>query len=136
MSAFSVAMQAKDDEIERLRTTLVTPQPERDGGVAPPPPQADTIDRLQRELAKVAGRLEAQRGELTQARTDRDALADRIREMAPLVDAVQLWCGDCEGQPGDPSDARLLQAIWRHDGDRTQPCDECDGECGEPCAPC
>lgn len=57
------------------------------------------------------------------------------REKA-LIEALQDWASDCEGMPGDPSDARLLKALWTYEGDRTKPCDECDGECGEPCAPC
>jgi hypothetical protein len=61
--------------------------------------------------------------------------AERIEKLQALVDAVIEWCGDSEGVPGDPSDARLLQAVWRYEGDRLEPCPECDGECGEPCAP-
>jgi len=53
-----------------------------------------------------------------------------------LIEAVMEWAGDNEGMPGDPSDARLLKALWTYDGDRTEPCPECDGECDEPCAPC
>jgi hypothetical protein len=53
-----------------------------------------------------------------------------------LIDAVMNWCAECEGIPSGPSDAELLKAIWRYVGDRTEPCPECDGECGEPCAPC
>ena len=53
-----------------------------------------------------------------------------------LIAAVMEWCGDSEGRPDDPSDARLMKAIWTYEGDRTEPCPECDGDCGEPCAPC
>ena len=53
-----------------------------------------------------------------------------------LIAAVMEWAGDCEGRPGDPSDARLLKAIWTYEGDRTEPCPECAGDCGEPCARC
>lgn len=53
-----------------------------------------------------------------------------------LIDAIQAWAGDNEGTPNSPSDARLLKALWTYEGDHTTPCDECDGECGEPCAPC
>lgn len=53
-----------------------------------------------------------------------------------LIEAVQMWVADCEGQPDNPSDARLLKALWTYDGDHTEPCPECDGQCGEPCAPC
>lgn len=52
-----------------------------------------------------------------------------------IVDAVSEWASDHEGQPNDPSDATLLKAMWTHDGDRVEPCPECDGDCGEPCAP-
>lgn len=55
---------------------------------------------------------------------------------AALVEAVQEWAGDCEGHPQTPSDARLLKAIWTYEGDSTKPCEGCDGECDEPCAPC
>lgn len=54
----------------------------------------------------------------------------------PLLEALQAWADDIEGIPQNPADARLLKALWRHDGDRLEPCPECDGECGEPCAPC
>lgn len=53
-----------------------------------------------------------------------------------LIEAINEWASECEGQPDDPSDARLLKALWTYEGDRTDPCPECDGECGEPCAPC
>lgn len=52
-----------------------------------------------------------------------------------LFAALQTWCEDCEGMPSDPSDARLLQALWQYSGDHTEACPECDGDCGEPCAP-
>lgn len=55
------------------------------------------------------------------------------REQA-LIDAVIEWWG--ERIPGDPGDARLMQALWRYDGDHTEPCPDCDGACGEACAPC
>lgn len=51
-----------------------------------------------------------------------------------LAEAAVDWAGD--RSPRDPGDARLLQALWRYSGDKTEPCPECDGECGEPCAPC
>lgn len=53
-----------------------------------------------------------------------------------LIDALNTWWADAEGQPSDPSDAELMKALWHYHGDKTEPCDECDGECGEPCAPC
>lgn len=52
-----------------------------------------------------------------------------------LIQALRDWVSDCEGSPGDPSDARLLKAFVTYDGDHTEPCEECDGNCGEPCAP-
>lgn len=57
-------------------------------------------------------------------------------KVVQLIEAVQTWAGDCEGWPGDPSDAHLLKALWTYDGDRTTPCEGCDGECDEPCQPC
>lgn len=59
-----------------------------------------------------------------------------LKRAMALIEAVQMWASDCEGWPDDPSDARLLKALWTYDGDKTEPCPECDGECGEPCAPC
>lgn len=53
-----------------------------------------------------------------------------------LIDALMSWVSDSEGSPQDPSDARLMKAVWTYEGDRTEPCPECDGNCGEPCAPC
>ncbi|MBL8582821.1 MAG: hypothetical protein JNL61_11420 [Rhizobiaceae bacterium] len=66
----------------------------------------------------------------------RDRLLGMMRKSDALITAVEEWAGDCEGVPDDPSDANLLKALWTYDGDRTQPCEGCDGECGEPCAPC
>lgn len=51
-----------------------------------------------------------------------------------LIAAVLEWCSD--RSPNDPGDAELLKAIWSYHGDVTEPCPECDGECGESCAPC
>lgn len=28
-----------------------------------------------------------------------------------------------------------MKALWTFDGDRTEPCEGCDGDCDEPCAP-
>lgn len=53
-----------------------------------------------------------------------------------LIAAVLKWAGDNEGQPNTAADARLLKALWTYEGDNTKACPECDGECGEPCAPC
>lgn len=50
-----------------------------------------------------------------------------------LINAVLEWSG--ERNPHDPGDARLMQAIWRHQGPNLTPCPDCDGDCGEPCAP-
>jgi hypothetical protein len=52
---------------------------------------------------------------------------------AALIAAVLEWSGD--RHPNDPGDARLMQAIWHHEGPTLTPCPECDGDCGEPCAP-
>ena len=63
-------------------------------------------------------------------------LASLLGNKDALIEAVEAWVADCEGRPGDPSDAELLRAHWRYSGDSTEPCPECDGQCGEPCAPC
>jgi hypothetical protein len=55
-------------------------------------------------------------------------------DKSALVDAVLEWAAD--RSPNDPGDARLMKAIWSYGGDNTEPCPECDGDCGEPCAPC
>jgi hypothetical protein len=51
-----------------------------------------------------------------------------------LIKELMNW--SCDRGPDDPGDAHLMKALWSYQGDRTTPCDECDGECGEPCAPC
>ena len=53
-----------------------------------------------------------------------------------LIDAVIAWASDREGNPSNIADAELMKSLWTYEGDRTDPCEECDGECGEPCAPC
>ena|SRR5579863_1795184 len=63
-------------------------------------------------------------------------MSDLKGDKDALVKAIEEWAADSEGSPSDPSDARLLKALWSYQGDNTQPCPECDGECGEPCAPC
>lgn len=63
-------------------------------------------------------------------------MADELKgNKDALVAAVISWWADTEGQPESPADARLMQALWRYEGDHTQPCPDCDGDCGEPCAP-
>jgi hypothetical protein len=52
-----------------------------------------------------------------------------------LLEAVQEWWSDHEGHPANVSDARLMIALWEHNGDNLDPCPECDGDCGEHCAP-
>jgi len=54
---------------------------------------------------------------------------------SPLVEALQEWASNCEGVPDDPNDALLLKALAAFEGDKTEPCEGCDGDCGEPCAP-
>jgi hypothetical protein len=54
------------------------------------------------------------------------------REQA-LIDAVLDW--SAERSPNDPGDARLMKAIMTFEGDHTEPCEGCDGDCGEACAP-
>ncbi len=50
-----------------------------------------------------------------------------------LIDAVMEW--SAERAPDDTGDARLMKAIMTYDGDHTEPCEGCDGDCGEACAP-
>lgn len=52
-----------------------------------------------------------------------------------LIEAVLNWWAEHECGPDNPCDAELMKACWRHNGDNTEPCPECDGDCGEPCAP-
>ena len=63
------------------------------------------------------------------------AIAEGDKDAA-LIEAVHNWSGECEGVPNNPSDAELLKALWTYDGDNNSPCDDCDGQCDEPCAPC
>src|SRR6185312_11681447 len=42
---------------------------------------------------------------------------ERRREADALIEAVEEWAGDHEGFPQNPSDARLMQALWRYEGD-------------------
>lgn len=60
---------------------------------------------------------------------------DQVAKDKLLIAALMEWVSNCEGSPNDPNDAELLKAIWRYKGDRLEPCPECDGDCGEPCAP-
>lgn len=57
-------------------------------------------------------------------------------KQAALIEAVLTWAGEQEGHPSNVADAELMKALWTYEGDRTAPCPECDGDCGEPCAPC
>jgi hypothetical protein len=50
-----------------------------------------------------------------------------------LFQAVLAWAYD--RSPNDPGDAELLKAVWSYGGDNLEPCEGCDGECEEPCAP-
>jgi hypothetical protein len=61
-------------------------------------------------------------------------MTDLLGNKDALIEAVIEWVGD--RSPDDPGDARLMQAIWRYSGPNVEPCPECDGDCGEPCAPC
>lgn len=61
---------------------------------------------------------------------------DQTAKDQALIAAVITWAENKEGSPDNPNDAELLKALWTYEGDKTEPCDECDGECGEPCAPC
>jgi acyl transferase domain-containing protein len=63
--------------------------------------------------------------------------AEAIKRAAEdaLIEAVLTWAAGCEGIPAFPNDAHLLKAVCTYEGDQTEPCPECDGDCGEPCAP-
>lgn len=91
------------------------------------------LDKLHDDAAEEIGRLRAEVA--TNAREFAN-MREQATKHRVLADAAETWAGDWKGVPRDPSDARLLQAVWRYGGDRLEPCPECDGECGEPCAPC
>jgi hypothetical protein len=59
---------------------------------------------------------------------------NEIERLRAVVDAAQEWGG--ERSVSDWDEADLMKALWTFNGDRNEPCPECDGECGEPCAPC
>lgn len=59
---------------------------------------------------------------------------DLLNDKDALIAAVLAWSE--ERAPDDPGDADLLKAIWSYHGDIIAPCEGCDGECGEGCAPC
>lgn len=63
-----------------------------------------------------------------------DPIRPRSDKDQALIDAVIEWSGD--RSPDDPGDAYLMKAIWTWGGPHVEPCPECDGDCGEPCAPC
>jgi len=50
-----------------------------------------------------------------------------------LLEALNEW--SAERTPKDQGEAELMKALWRFHGDRLEPCEGCDGECGETCAP-
>ena len=62
-----------------------------------------------------------------------DALQARIEKLEKVYLAAMEWSS--EHSPKTSQDAELMKALWRNDGDRVDPCPECDGDCGEPCAP-
>ena len=62
------------------------------------------------------------------------AFRAEIGRMKAVVEAAQEWSG--ERAVRDWGDADLLKALWTFEGDRTEPCEGCDGECDEACAPC
>lgn len=76
---------------------------------------------------KVMGWIEQTRGKMKNP-------APNSEKDQALIEAVLQW--EADRHPNDPGDARLMQAIWRHQGDNTEPCEGCGGECGEACAPC
>lgn len=59
--------------------------------------------------------------------------AIRYTDLERLYDVVMEW--SCDRAPRDGYDCDVMIELWRLNGDRTEPCPECDGECGEPCAP-
>jgi len=64
---------------------------------------------------------------------DRVCAADDKKKLALLRAAVEAWATD--RTPKDEAEFDLLIALWQVTGDRTEPCPDCDGACGEPCAP-
>jgi hypothetical protein len=62
-----------------------------------------------------------------------ERLRDVIERLSAVVNAAQEWAG--ERSVSDWDEAELMKALWTFNGDRDDPCPECDGECGEPCAP-
>lgn len=56
-----------------------------------------------------------------------------LGRLKAVVDAAQEWSS--ERTVRDWGDAELLKALWTFNGDRTEPCEGCDGQCDEPCAP-
>ena len=58
---------------------------------------------------------------------------ENFEKLLALSDAVDEW--SCDRIPTDIGEVDLHIAIWNRDGDRKVPCPECDGDCGEPCAP-
>jgi hypothetical protein len=63
-----------------------------------------------------------------------EAAGAELGRMKAVVEAAQEWSG--ERTVRDWGDAELLKALWTFHGDRTEPCEGCDGQCAEPCAPC
>jgi hypothetical protein len=71
---------------------------------------------------------------LDEAATALAHLSAEVERKQAIVDAALEWSS--ERSVSDWSEADLMKALWTYGGDRTDPCPECDGECGEPCAPC
>lgn len=64
---------------------------------------------------------------------DRVVAKDDARKLKLLLDAALAWATD--RTPKDEGEFDLLIALWKVTGDRTAACPDCDGACGEPCAP-
>jgi hypothetical protein len=58
----------------------------------------------------------------------------KLTRLEVVVHEAQEW--SAERSVRDWADAALLKALWTFEGDRTTPCEGCDGQCDEACAPC
>lgn len=54
-------------------------------------------------------------------------------ELITGIEGIAEYLDD--SPPRTPEECDLMILLWRHNGDRTEPCEGCDGECGEGCAP-
>lgn len=57
-----------------------------------------------------------------------------VERLAAVKTAADEWSEERGAE--DHGEVVLMKALWTFEGDRNDPCEDCDGECGEPCAPC